>query len=88
VHQRLADKAGGPRDQDSLRTHILRSPNSPRAPITAVESFFTKLTQRRLKRGVFQSIKDLKAAINRFVAETNAKPEPSGPPIHAASSPL
>jgi hypothetical protein len=28
------------------------------------------------KRGVLLSIKDLKAAINRFVAKTNAKPEP------------
>jgi hypothetical protein len=44
-----------------------------------VESFFTKLTRRRLKRGVFESIKDLKAAINRFVAKTNAKPEPFWP---------
>jgi hypothetical protein len=36
------------------------------------EGFFAKLTRRRLKRGVFRSLNDLKAAINRFVAETNA----------------
>ena len=42
----------------------------------AVEGFFAKLTRRRLKRGVFRSVDDLKAAIDRFVAETNADPKP------------
>ena len=44
--------------------------------LNAVESFFAKLTRRRLQRGVFHSVEDLKAAINRFVAETNANPKP------------
>src|SRR5437660_6004049 len=44
--------------------------------LNAVESFFATLTRRRLKRGVFRSVDDLKAAINRFVAETNADPKP------------
>jgi transposase len=44
--------------------------------LNAVESFFAKLTRRRLQRGVFHSVEDLKAAINRFVAETNADPKP------------
>ena len=44
--------------------------------LNAVESFFAKLTRRRLKRGVFRSVVDLQAAINRFVAETNAQPMP------------
>jgi hypothetical protein len=35
-----------------------------------------KLTKRRLKRGVFKSIVDLQAAINRFLAETNDDPRP------------
>ncbi len=35
-----------------------------------------KLTNRRLKRGVFRSVADLEDAINRFVAETNADPKP------------
>jgi transposase len=39
--------------------------------LNAVEGFFAKLTRRRLKRGVFCSIVDLQAAINRFVEETN-----------------
>lgn len=44
--------------------------------LNAVETFFAKLTRRRLKRGVFRSIVDLQAAINRFVAETNHDPKP------------
>ena len=44
--------------------------------LNAVEGFFAKLTNRRLKRGVFRSVVDLQVAINRFVAETNADPKP------------
>ena len=44
--------------------------------LNAVEGFFAKLTRRRLQRGVFRSVDDLKDAINRFVAETNADPRP------------
>jgi transposase len=44
--------------------------------LNAVEGFFAKLTRRRLKRGVFRSVNDLKAAIDRFVTETNAHPKP------------
>ena len=45
--------------------------------LNAVEGFFAKLTRRRLKYGVFHSIVDLQAAINRFIDEhnrTQAKP--------------
>ncbi|MFL5107183.1 MAG: IS630 family transposase [Xanthobacteraceae bacterium] len=44
--------------------------------LNAVEGFFAKLTKRRLQRGVFRSVADLKAAIARFLAETNADPKP------------
>jgi transposase len=44
--------------------------------VNAVEGFFAKLTRRRLKRGVFRSIVELQAAINRFLAETNDNPKP------------
>jgi hypothetical protein len=44
--------------------------------LNAVEGFFAKLTRRRLKRGVFTSVADLQAAINRFLAETNSDPKP------------
>src|SRR5215510_8406030 len=42
----------------------------------AVEGLFAKLTRQRLKRGVFTSIVELQAAINRFITETNDKPKP------------
>jgi len=42
----------------------------------AVEGWFAKLTRQRLKRGVFTSIVELQAAINRFIADANAKPKP------------
>ncbi len=45
--------------------------------LNAVEGFFAKLTRRRLKHGVFRSVVDLQAAINRFIDEhnkTEAKP--------------
>jgi len=45
--------------------------------LNAVEGFFAKLTRRRLKYGVFNSVIDLQTAINRFIAEhneTEAKP--------------
>ena len=45
--------------------------------LNAVEGFFAKLAKRRLKNGVFHSLVDLQAAINRFIKEhneTEAKP--------------
>jgi transposase len=44
--------------------------------LNAVEGFFAKLTKRRLKRGVFRSIVDLQAAINRFLDQSNENPRP------------
>ena len=56
--------------------------------LNAVEGFFAKLSRRRLKPGVFRSVVDLQAAINRFLAETNNDPKPfTGPQTPTASSP-
>ena len=44
--------------------------------LNAVETFFATLTKRRLKRGVFRSVVDLQAAINRYLAEANHDPKP------------
>jgi transposase len=44
--------------------------------LNAVEGFFAKLTRRRLQRGVFHSLVDLQAAINRYLAEHNRAPKP------------
>src|SRR5829696_4316561 len=44
--------------------------------LNTVETFFAALTKRRLRRGVFRSIVDLQASINRYIAEHNAAPTP------------
>jgi hypothetical protein len=44
--------------------------------LNVVEGFFAKLSKRHLKRGVFRSLVDLQAAINRFVAEYNQATKP------------
>ena len=44
--------------------------------LNAVEGFFSALTRRRLRRGVFGSIVELQAAINRYIAEHNDDPTP------------
>ena len=43
----------------------------------AAEGIFTTLTKRRLKREVFRSVADLRAAINGFVDDHNAQSKPS-----------
>jgi len=44
--------------------------------LNAVEGFFSKLTRQRIRRGLFQSIVDLQAAINRYLNEHNHDPKP------------
>jgi transposase len=44
--------------------------------LNAVETFFSALTRRRIRRGSFQSVVDLQAAINRYIAEHNHDPKP------------
>ncbi len=44
--------------------------------LNAVEGFFSALTRRRLKRGVFKSIHDLHCAIKRYIEEHNDDPKP------------
>src|ERR1700748_1339741 len=57
------------------RFHFHFTPTSA-SWLNAVEGFFAKLTRQRLKRGVFNGIVDLQAAINRYLAETNDNPKP------------
>ena len=45
--------------------------------LNAVEGFFAKLTKRRLKRGVFGSLVELQAAINRFLTQMPVRFEPA-----------
>jgi transposase len=44
--------------------------------LNAVETFFSALTRRRLRRGVFRSVVDLQAAINRYLEDHNDDPKP------------
>jgi len=44
--------------------------------LNAVEGFFAKLTMKRLKHGVFRSLRELKNAIHRFLDDANANPKP------------
>ncbi len=44
--------------------------------LNAIEGFFAKLSKKRLKRGVFRSLRELKDAIHRFLDDTNANPKP------------
>jgi hypothetical protein len=44
--------------------------------LNAVETFFSAMTRRRLRRGVFRSLVDLQVAINRYLDDHNADPRP------------
>ena len=44
--------------------------------LNAVEGFFSALTRRRLKRGVFHSVADMQAAINRYIQKHNTDSKP------------
>lgn len=44
--------------------------------LNAVEGLFALLSRRRLKRGIFRSLQELKDAIHSFIADTNANPKP------------
>jgi transposase len=44
--------------------------------VNAVETFFSALTRKRIRRNSFHSIVDLQATINRYLAEHNAEPKP------------
>jgi len=44
--------------------------------INAVEGFFSILTRRRIRRGIFKSVSDLQDAIRRYIREHNDAPKP------------
>ena len=44
--------------------------------LNAVETFFSALTRKRIRRGSFHSLVDLQAAIRRYLVEHNADPRP------------
>jgi transposase len=57
------------------RWHLHFTPTSA-SWINQVERFFSLLTERALKRGVFRSVADLESAIKQYIEATNADPKP------------
>ncbi len=62
-----------PSPKISVSTWTLHFTPTSSSWLNAVEGFFAKLTHRRLKHGVFYSLVDLQAAINRFIKEYHAQ---------------
>ena len=44
--------------------------------INAVEGFFSIITRRRIRRGVFKSVPELEEAIRRYIREHNRSAKP------------
>jgi transposase len=44
--------------------------------LNQVERFFARITHQRIRRGVFQSVADLKRAIQEYIADHNQNPQP------------
>lgn len=44
--------------------------------LNAVEGFFSVITRRRIRRGVFRSVADLEDAIRRYIREHNGQAKP------------
>lgn len=57
------------------RFHIHFTPTSS-SWLNVIEGFFAKLTQKRLRRGVFKSVAQLKQAITDFINAHNQDPKP------------
>lgn len=57
------------------RFHVHFTPTSS-SWLNVIEGFFAKLTQKRLKRGVFKSVAQLKQAITDFIHAHNKDPKP------------
>ena len=78
AHKTPRSAAGSP----VIRAGPSTSPRTSSSWLNAVEGFFAKLTPRRLKHGIFNSVVDLQAAINRFVDEHNQNPVRRATPRH------
>jgi transposase len=72
------------------RFHMHFTPTSS-SWLNMVERFFRDITDKRIRRGVFKSVPDLKAAIDEYIAAHNANPKAficsSGRPRPATSLP-
>jgi hypothetical protein len=52
------------------------SPSGRATPINAVEGFFSVITRRRIRRGVFTSVAVLQDAIRSYIRDHNRSPTP------------
>ena len=57
------------------RFHMHFTPTSS-SWLNMVERFFRDITDKRIRRGIFASVSDLKSAIDEYIAAHNANPKP------------
>lgn len=57
------------------RFHLHFTPTSA-SWVNLVERFFRDITEQRIRRGVFRSVEELKAAIMEYLEQRNANPKP------------
>ncbi len=57
------------------RCHLHFTPTSA-SWLNLVERFFAELTQKRIRRGVFKTVKELVAAIDHYLDQRNQHPKP------------
>jgi transposase len=57
------------------RFHLHFTPTSA-SWVNLVERFFRDITEERIRRGVFRSVEELKAAIMEYLEQRNANPKP------------
>ena len=57
------------------RFHLHFTPTSG-SWLNMVERFFAEITRKRIRRGVFKSVDELKAAIQAYLKQHNAEPKP------------
>ena len=61
----------------TLNLRVFIAASSPtRVPQTLVERWFAELTNKRIRRGVFRSVKELEAAIREYIDVHNEDPKP------------
>jgi transposase len=61
--------------QKHPRHHLHFTPTSS-SWLNQVERWFAKITQQRIRRGVFKSVDELIAAIDHYIAGNNRSPKP------------
>src|SRR5262245_30570932 len=65
----------GPANRARLEAIMHSTPTSA-SWLNLVERFFAKITQKRIRRGAFRSVAELKEAIHDYLDRHNADPKP------------